>query len=177
MKGLQRKNIAPILLGVIALLLVCFLIYNQVNTLKSARAELAANRDSLAQAQERLQMLLQLKEKSAELQQQLEQIAQALPDQSEENNPIEKINSFFAQAGVDLLQISFKDSVDQKDYIEIPLNLTCQGSFNELLYLINNIQNGIRAIRINSIKLSKNSQDPTSLKADLSVSVFYLAKK
>ncbi|WP_027365569.1 type IV pilus inner membrane component PilO [Desulfotruncus alcoholivorax] len=176
MNGMQRKDKLVLLSGVAVLLLVCFLLFNQINALKSARAELAANRDALAQARTRLQNLIQLKDKSAELREKSAQIEKALPAGPGENNLIEQINSIFAQAGVDLLQINFQERVTQKGYVEMPLNLTCRGSFNDLFNLITGLQNGTRAMRIDAVKLAKDSQDPAYLKADLSVSVFYLAQ-
>ncbi|SFF92788.1 Pilus assembly protein, PilO [Desulfotomaculum arcticum] len=176
MNGMQRKNMPVLFFGITALLLVCFLLYNQITALKSARAELAANRETLAQTRARMQNLIQLKGKSAELQEKMTQMEQALPAEPEENNIIEQINNIFVQAGVDLLQINFNEQVPQKGYVEMPIDLTCQGSFNDLFNLITGLQNGTRAMRINSVDLTKDSQNPNLLKADLSVCVFYLAK-
>lgn len=175
MNNTQRKNVPVMLLGVAALLFVCFLLYNQINALKSARAELADNRDALAQARTRMQNLIQIKGKSTELQEKMVQIEKALPTNPQQNYLIEQINSIFIKAGVDLLQVSFKEHVTQKGYVEIPIDLTCQGNFNDLYNLISGLQNATRAMRINAIKLT-DSQDPTCLKADIAVSVFYLAK-
>lgn len=176
MPSIQRKNTPVLLLGVAALLLVCFLLYNQAGALKNARAELTANSDALAQAQARMQNLIKLKGTSAELQEKKALMEEAMPSDPQEKKLIEQINSIFAQSGVDLLQINFSERVNKKEYVEMPLNLTCQGSFNNLFNLITNLQNGIRAMRIDSVRLTKDSQDPAYLNADISVSVFYLAQ-
>lgn len=176
-KGNQpRIGLPVIVLGIASLLLVGLIFYNQVNAIKAARAELAAEQAALVQTSTRLQNLMQLKENSSEFSEKMIQIEKSLPADPQENELINDLNIISGKAGVELVQIRFENRVPQENFVEMPLKLSFQGSYNNLLNLLVGLQDSPRAMRIEAFKVSKDNQDRFVLRAEISASVFYAAQ-
>ena len=173
-KGNQpRVGLPVVVLGIAILLMVGLLFYHQVNALKAARAEMAAERAALTQTYARLQNLIHTKEQSAELSEKMRRMEKSLPGDPLENELINDIDIISAQAGVELVQVRFEEHLTQKDFMEIPLNMSFQGSYYNLFNLLAGLQNCPRAMRIEAFKIRENKRDRFALMAEITATVFY----
>ena len=164
----------PVLIaGFVVLAFLIFLLYIQIGALRTAWQEVSTEKTSLAKVQSRLQDLLAAREQFDGLQELLNRFDRLVPDQPDESDLLGDLETAADAACTDFNQIRFNNRVTQKGYMEMPLELTFIGRYQELLNLVDRLQNGPRVIRIDEIKLSKSNQDQLRLKADITASAFY----
>jgi len=175
-KKLSGKDTLMVALGFIAFLLIIFLFYTQLGALKEARVALQQESQAFDQTQARLQELLQMRDQAASLEEQAEGMERLLPTKPEEDQLMLDIDTICEDAGVELKQIRFEKRVDQKGYIEMPLKMTFEGGYYSVLSLLNQMQEGPRALRLDEVKVVQGGQNQSGLKADIAASAFYAAR-
>ncbi len=175
-KKLSGNNTLLVALGVIALLLLLFLFYAQLGALKEARVALQQEQQAFDLAQNRLQELLQIRDQAVYFEDQAESMERLLPTEPEEDLLMLDIDTICQDAGVELKQIRFEKRVDRKDYTEMPLKMTFEGGYYSILSLLNQMQEGPRALRLDEVKVVQGGQNQSGLKADITASAFYAAR-
>ena len=180
MKG---KNSRPnqtllVLAGILAAILIAFLLYKQIFALKNARAVLEKEKMTYQKAQTMLQDLKETEKQAEFLEDKLEKYGLMLPEKPDENVLISGLDICADESGVYLQQIHFGSRLAKDGYTEMPLVLVLEGRYNDILTFLKAIQKeGQRAIRIDRIKMSKGQEEQTLVRADIGARAFFIVKK
>lgn len=172
-KKTQLKELLQPALGIVALALILVLIFNQYGALKQAREKVAEEQLALARVQAQLSDLEQAKAQAAELEQQFARYELMMPANPGEGVLISTLRSYAEDTGANFVSISFGERVNKSGYNEMPVELVFEGSYHQLLRLLNRLQAGQRIIRIDELKVTRGGQGLTVIKADIVASAFY----
>lgn len=168
-----REETLAIALGTAAMVLMLFLLYNQLSTLKAGYADVARERALLNQTRASYQELTALKSQALEMRQYLTGLQNAIPETPGEDILIYDISSYAASTGSDLLQIQFAQRVSRDKYVEMPVNIALTANYRDMLDMLNHLQNGGRALRIEEFTMSGGDQLSPVIKADITAIAFY----
>ena len=160
-------------LGILVLALVFLLVHNQYGNLKEARAMVAGEQEALAKIRAHLVELERLKEQAPVLERQLAMFERQMPSEPNEDMVIKSIRDYADITGSQMIRISFKQRVNKEGYTEMPLDMVFEGHYHELLQLLNYLQSGQRASRIETLRIAQGGQDMSVLRADISATTFY----
>ena len=170
---INKKDSLIVVLGVAALVLAALLLYNQWGNLQAARGAVQEERQAVARLQTYIQDMEQAKDNVEELEARYTLAELMMPANPDENIMINTLRTYADATGAKLLKVTFKDRVNKEEYSEMPVELVFEGSYSELLQLLEYLQAGQRAMRVESLKVSKPRQDATVIKADITASAFY----
>ena len=170
---ISNKDILIVVLGVVALVLAVLLLYNQWGNLQTAREAVKEERQAVARLQVYIQEMEQASKNIEELEARYALVELMMPADPDENIVINTLRSYAEATGAKFLKVTFKDRVSKEEYTEMPVELVFEGSYSELLQLLEYLQAGQRAMRVDSLKVSKPRQDATIIKADITASAFY----
>ena len=171
----KLKNYYVYLLGLAGLILL-FLIYQQLGALKTAREQLAVEQNNVSQAKAKLQSVLQVKDQALSLQEQLDRLDRIIPPQPQEDILLAELEMLANQNGMELLQVSFENYQDHKNYVEMPIKIALEGDYFGLLGFLNDFQTSPRAQRIDEVKVGQGNKELPRIRVDISASTFYLGK-
>ncbi|MEW5922002.1 MAG: type 4a pilus biogenesis protein PilO [Bacillota bacterium] len=171
-KAFSGDKLSVILL-IILVVLSLYLSLNRYSSLGEVRERLRLEQQALARDEAKLRLLLELREKGPLFLEQLEHFNNLIPEEANVHHllPYLQRTAFLNQAS--LLQVHFVEEKASGDYVELPLTLSFEGSFHELLKLLRSLREGERAVRIDSIRLVQGGEALAHLRAELNASVFY----
>ena len=175
-KKVDRQLLLTAVLGLAALVLAGVITYYQFGALKDVRAAVAEERLAVARVQAHLRDLEQTKEQAAQLEQRLKLLESMMPAAPDEDRLIAVMRDYADSSGMELQQVRFKERAAREGYHEMPVEITFEGRYNELLYLLSDLQAGQRALRIDELKVGKGRQELPELKADIIASAFYASQ-
>ncbi|MBS4030498.1 MAG: type 4a pilus biogenesis protein PilO [Clostridiales bacterium] len=177
MAGKKKQNSTLLILFFVVIFVVgLMLILMQFNSLNEGKARLAEEEQLLALAQTRLQSMIQLKEQSDEMEEKLELLTQLLPGSPAEDDLIVDLQSGADLSDMGLFQIRFGERVSKEGYQEMPLNLVFEGSYHEILHLLDYLNAYERAIRVDELRLDPPRAESAKMSVNLRASAFYAAK-
>lgn len=160
-------------LGILVLALLLLLVYNQYGNIKEARARVAGEQEALAKIRAHLVELEQLREQAPVLERRLAMFERQMPSEPNEDMVIKSIGDYAEATGPQVLKISFKQRVNKDLYTEMPVDMVFEGHYQELLQLLYYLQNGQRAIRIETLRIGQGNEDIFVLTADISATTFF----
>ncbi|NMA63779.1 MAG: type 4a pilus biogenesis protein PilO [Syntrophomonadaceae bacterium] len=174
-----RKEVSPgnlllLLLGVASVVLMGYLVYTQFNALGMAREEKNQEKTALARAETRLQQLQCLQEQGQELQHNLAEAERMLPPEDQENVLISELKIWAGSSGLNLQQIRFQNRSSGQGLVEMPFQTVFEGRYSGFLELLNDLQYGPRALRVDGIKIGKGRQELPYLRMEVTASAFYM---
>ncbi|WP_347487651.1 type 4a pilus biogenesis protein PilO [Desulfoscipio sp. XC116] len=169
----SREELLAIGLGAVAVILMAFLMYNQLTALKTGYADIAEERASLNQARVFYRELKQLESQAAEMRRHLAGLQNALPGDPGEDLLINDISNTATATGSELLQVQFAERVTQKKYVEMPLTIALAANYQGMLDFLDHLQNGSRAMRIEEFAISGGDQTSPFINADITITAFY----
>lgn len=170
---INTKDILTIVLGVAALALAVLLLYNQWGSLQAARESVKEERMAVARIQDYIQEMEQAKDNIQELEDRYALVELMMPTNPDEDVLITSLRSYADATGTSFLKVNFKQRASKEGYSEMPVDLVFEGSYPELLQLLEHLQAGQRAMRVESLKVSKARMDAPVIKADINASAFY----
>ncbi|ABO49574.1 hypothetical protein Dred_1039 [Desulforamulus reducens MI-1] len=173
MKQKKSQQYLTALLAVIAGVLMVFLIYHQLMSLKAARQEALSLESALTQTNSQLQSLVKLQKQAVNIQEQIDKLEQVMPAEPLEDLLIKDLQANASIHDLHLLEISFDDYINQKDYGEIPFNFTLEGQYLGLLDFLKDLQRGPRAVLIKEIKITKEEPDLPIITINVTASTFF----
>jgi len=174
-----RRNRGNQFLTVVTVLVVLgllLLLYQQVRAFRRATARAAEEQLLLDQARARLQVLVQLKSRAAELENQKAVLQARLPADPGEDKLISELQSFADLAGMRFILIRFGERRPGDGYVEMPFTIMLEGRYHQLLDLLGYLQECDRAIRINELKLGQGQQPLPQLVVTIGASTFFSPK-
>lgn len=160
-------------LGLLALAILIVAAYFQVGAVRGAREAVAAEQQALLQMEERLRDLLELEKHVPAWKQHVSVYLRLIPAEPEENVLLIVLHGAAHQAGVQSFQVGLGKPVARPGYIEIPLTLSFEGSYQSTLQLLDELRYGTRAIRVDKVNLATGGAGPSGLKVDIAAGAFY----
>ncbi|MGM0652786.1 MAG: type 4a pilus biogenesis protein PilO [Bacillota bacterium] len=170
--GSSPRQIIILGLVVVILILGAVLIYVQFNALNSLRTEIEEEEIALIAAQTRLTRLMEHRENASEYEQRLIFANRMIPDQPGEENILRYIQRIAEDNDLRAIEIRFDGRNETESYTAMPLSITVEGSFQDTRQLLDQIQNGERAIRVDDLGLSR-AGEAGSLRVSISAIAFY----
>lgn len=177
MKKKKQQNYFTAFLAVMAGVLMLFFIHHQLVSLAEARQEAAALEDTLAQSNQQIRSLIELKNQAVDLQEQINKLAQVMPGEPLEDLLISDLQTKASNYDLQLVQVSFDQYVNQKDYVEMPFNLTLEGQYLDLIDFLKDLQRGPRAVQVKEINITKVDPDLPLIKIAITACTFYTNNK
>ena len=172
-KKSTQQTVLTIVLGVAIMACMLFLLYNQTNALKEARAAAETEEKAYQSEQERLNNLIKLSKQAPALKERKARVEALIPPLPNENLLIIGIQGLADKSKTDLLQVRFEKRVAKQGYEEMPVKLTFEGRYHGLLILLDNMQNWNRALRLNEVKVSEGRDKLPQIKAEITATAFY----
>ncbi len=171
------KRGVSIPLLVVALLVVVGLVYVgyvQLGSWQRAQSELEAEQAALFGAQQRLASLKQLAEEEETMRDDLEFMAQLMPDVLWDENVIRDMQAGADLSDLDFIIIRFSDRARRDGYTVLPLAMTFEGSYYGLLNLLEYMGAYERAMRIEELRIGpgRDAEESQLVQANLRVNLF-----
>lgn len=171
----EKKNANSNILLVIALgaVFCCLMIFSVIKILhiKDTRYGIDQEEQANQENQIKLQQLRQLSKREDEFNLSLLIMNNLLPDQADESQIINQIQSMSNKLPVNFIEVQFGDWVVNNNINIMPFTLRFSGDYKELIELIGNISSGERLIRIDEISIAKSEE--VNLNADIKARAFY----
>lgn len=161
-------------LGIIVLVGIAFMIHARVGALRNARETLAAEQATLAGDEAQLQAMIEARDQELVLKESLAALGRLMPAEPQESTLINTIQGMADDCGIKFQQIQFEKRVPKQGYVEMPVKFTFQGRYNGLLALLDKLQKGSRAVRIDEVKVGKGKEDLPQIKVDVTASAFFV---
>lgn len=172
---MSEQKTQSLLIPVLALLCFCGLLYlivTQTAALRQTRQAAAAERIAVARAEEKLATLKQVRSRAGEMKERLEKCHSLVPVEADEDRLISRIQDMADMAGMRFLEIRFGERVPKDGYLEMPLDISFQGSYSSLLLLLDELQNGERAITVDEVKIGAGKEDLPQIKAEINATAY-----
>jgi len=172
--GEKRKlhGILAVVLGVVALGLMMFLIYVQVGALREAREAAAAERAALAGAKAQLEKLLDMRDQAPLWEARLAAAERLIPREPDENRLVSDMQDVAGRANTELLQVRFEERAARENFVEMPVKIAFQGRYHGLLDLLEDLEGGARAVRVDEVKVGRGRDGLPQIRADITAAVF-----
>lgn len=174
MQAISSSPRQIIILGLVAIILILSVvfIYVQFNALNSLRTEIEEEEVALMAAQTHLTSLMEHRENASEYEQRLIFANRMIPDQPGEENILRYIQRIADDNDLRAIEIRFDDRNEAENYTAMPLSITVEGSFQGTRQLLDQMQNGERAIRVDNLSLSRTGE-AGSLRVSIAAIAFY----
>lgn len=170
----QRAPLGFVVLPVVAVILAALAaLFWQFTALKAAKEWLENEKTMLAQANARLQAMAELERQASAFEQELAFLQKLLPDGPEEDRLLVDLQSGADLAGMRFVQVRFGEPVARDKYFELPLNLVFEGSYHQLLQLLQYLEVYERALRIEELRMDRGRAEPPGMTVNMRASVFY----
>jgi Tfp pilus assembly protein PilO len=173
-RGLNLREVL-IAVGIVILIgLMGLAVYSQYGKLQDARAAVAAEKQAIAAAQAKLAHLQALKANEVELRAQLAYMEKLIPSEPAEDQLLIYLQSAAKFAGIRLVQVRFQSRVVTEKYVEMPLTLTFEGRYTELLSLLNTLRNGSRLINVENVRIGQGTDLFPQIRVEITGRAFFL---
>ncbi len=165
-----------IALAVLAIVAGSLLIFAQVNAVRGLRAEIEQERSALAQSQAELARLEQLRDSAPFYRDRLDALQRLIPAEPGEDTLLRYIHSLADEFDLRVVEVRFgsRSEAAGNQPVTMPLGLTLEGSYPDLLEALHYLRNGQRALRMDNLRLSKMGAS-AEVRATLSANAFYRA--
>jgi type IV pilus assembly protein PilO len=118
--------------------------------------------------------MIEARDQELVLKESLAALGRLMPAEPQESTLINTIQGMADDCGIQFQQIQFEKRVPKQGYVEMPVKFTFQGRYNGLLALLDKLQKGSRAVRIDEVKVGKGKEDLPQIKVDVTASAFFV---
>ncbi|GAB6182075.1 hypothetical protein JCM14036_33940 [Desulfotomaculum defluvii] len=167
-----QQYFTALIIGIVGALMV-FFIYQQLASLKMARQEAVELETTLRQTNTQIQSLKKLKQQAVDLQAQIVELEQVMPTAPLEDMLIKDLQAKASSHDLQLLQVSFDQYTNKKDFIEMPFALSLEGQYLDLIGFLKDLQRGPRAVLVKDINITKVDPDLPLINIDITACTFY----
>jgi len=175
-KKRNSKDILVFALVGVVLLSVVLLLFRQVRALSDVKARVAEEQVLLAQTRAILQKMQEAEKQAEQLENQHMLLDRLLPGEPREDELILQLQLWADLADMQLLQIRFGDRVKKEGYIEMPVQVTMEGKYHQMLVWLGHAESSERAVRIDEIKVGAARAGPPKMLFTVRASAFYAGK-
>ncbi|MTV49385.1 type 4a pilus biogenesis protein PilO [Heliobacillus mobilis] len=166
-----------ILLSSVVLIAMTFIIFYQYGELRKAREDVTREKEALTQVKQQITDLVQVKEQTEQKQAEKRWYERLIPNLPKEDQLIREVQFRVDTSGLTCKEIRFGNRIDKEGYIEMPISIVCEGRYSELIACLKGMTLLGRALRIDSLKVSKLTPESPVLRVEMMAAAFYASKK
>ena len=172
MKNDYKKEVAILVIVIVLLAVSVFGVYYQYTNFSKARESLEEEKDRLSALESHLSSLEDLKEQEEEIEVQLELFREFIPDSPRKNELVDILYDSVPADG-ELTAIRIESVVDKDSYSQVPLNITYEGRYGEVIELINDLNEDNRIFRIYDIIIYEGEEGFPTINAEIAAESFF----
>lgn len=167
------RKVLVLILAVLAIIMCFILIYVQFNVLRELRVEVANEELALSSAQQRLNNLIEHRNRAPEYQQRLDYAESLIPGEPKEDEVLRYLNWLANEFELQAIEIRFGARSVSGTVTVMPLSVTLEGSYLGLRYFLKELYEGERVFRVDNMRISRTGGTGTEIRVALSLNAFY----
>lgn len=173
----SRKSIIIIALVALLLILSIVLTILQVKNLQDLRESLEEEKIILAEARDTLERRIAYRENAPEYRERVRVLDLMMPETAQEEQILRYFHYLAEEHELNVQQINFGAGVpnEEQGYVSLPLSVTLEGRFINMIDLFAHLYRGSRAVRVDniSITLAPNPNLPANIRASITAIAFH----
>ena len=170
--GLRELLLLLILLGLPAASF--FLVFRPENRdIDSAKREVEHKRSVLNKLREETARSKDLENTNREIQQRIEAIEARLPSKKEVEAVVRQVSDLAGAAGLEAPQMKTGKALKTATYMEQPLELSTEGSFNGFYDFLLKLEQLARITRMTDLKIKRHAETDGVVLATFTLSIYY----
>ncbi len=115
--------------------------------------------------------LKDLKMALAETQSELAYLNEKIPSSGEIGTFLKQLNTLMVQRSIGMISLQPQTAIKEKDYLKIPIHLVFSGGFNNIYYLVDELEHMNRMVIMDNVVISK-LDDKGQCQVELTINVF-----
>ncbi|MDI6799088.1 MAG: type 4a pilus biogenesis protein PilO [Actinomycetota bacterium] len=151
-----------------------FVVYPNVSKIIQLNGEQDNVSRELSSAEATLTRLKALKRDASKLEADLAKLKIRLPDESEIPTLIIDVNKIAKDAGIEFIQVAQSEWVGGEGYTEIPLNITMEGRYFDIIDFLYRLRHHAREIVVMSINIAEGPDGLPQVSATIDAKTFTL---
>lgn len=173
---LSRKTLLIIALAVVAIIVGLFMIFLLASNIRYLKDETEDEKAALNQSEIRLIQSLDYQRNAPLYQEKYDRLKFMIPLNPEEEEILRYFSYLAEEYGLTVSEIRFGDRLpyEEEGYIQMPLTITMEGRYRELVGLLDQVRRGNRAIRINDIVITLLHRETAVIRVVLAASSFHV---
>lgn len=168
---------SKILLGLAALSIVIgiVMIFLQVSNLRALKVEVEDEKLALAQAEALLKQRLEYQANAPFYREKARKLQQMIPTQPQEDDLLRLINRTVEEYDLRVHEIRFEARAPnaEQGYVRMPLVITIEGNFRNMIALLDYLQWSERAFRIDEIRIALITSPQSGIRTIIHANAFY----
>ncbi len=172
-QGINVRQVLIAVVCVVAAAVLVLVLYGQYGRLQEARTTVNEERQALELAEARLARLEDLKEEEDVLRARAAFAEGLIPEQPSEDVLLNYLQAAANQSGIRFVQIRFQDRVQEERFVEMPLTMTFEGRYQELLSLLQKLRNGSRLVNVENVRIGQGQELFPQIRVEMAGRAFY----
>ncbi|GEM_PF-702695 len=168
-----RSTKIVLVVGALVICGLAFANYQQYGAMADARRWLIDEEKEVEEAEAQLKSRLDLAEREEAMEKALQSMERMVPPRPGESEIISDIQSWADDAGIGFISIRFADRIDDEQYVQMPLELSFEGHYTDMLDLTRYLIEADRAFRIEELRMGSAQGSPPVLSISVRCSVFF----
>ncbi|MBM3248386.1 MAG: hypothetical protein FJZ10_03065 [Candidatus Omnitrophica bacterium] len=178
------KPFVPLAVALVLIILFLYFVFLPNNKkLQKLATKVASKKQLFTQVERTSQDINLLNENIANLEKEVSQLEERLPEQIEASLLIDTLKDITQESKLQFVSIEPKNTkkyeqVDQKQvYLELPITVRLKCGFNELMDFVKKIESSKRLMKISDLKIRANPQDVWGHDVEVTISTFSALKE
>ena len=170
---MKKKSTLQLLLITLFILVSAvfgYLIVKESLLLKRQNAEIKSIEAIIAEQQVLLQKMKGTELRSAEYEDFLLKLHKMIPDKPEQDKFIVWVYDASESASLKISDVSFGEHVTEEGYLSIPIQMTVNGGYNNILEFLSSLMYGERLVRVDDVDLQGGGE---SISMNMGINLFY----
>ncbi|MEW6244734.1 MAG: type 4a pilus biogenesis protein PilO [Bacillota bacterium] len=172
----NSKDILVFALVGVVLLSLALLSFRQVRALSDVKARVAEEQVLLSQTRAILEKMREAEKQAVQLESQRMLLDRLLPGEPKEDELMLQLQLWADLADMQLMQVRFGDRVKKEGYLEMPVQITLEGKYHQMLVWLGHAESSERAVRIDEIKVGAARAGPPEMLFTVRASAFYAGR-
>lgn len=174
LKSITFKDLLVLLVLAAAVLMLAFIVYSQVRTMDQLQQELNEEEMALNEAMVRLETLRGIQEEAPLLEEQLAAYEENIPPDPQETLLLTYLSDLGDSYMERFTSISYGERQEQEEYIEIPVDMSFDVYYYDLLPLLEELAEEDRILRVDNLSISPTGEEEGALlNVNISAYAFY----
>lgn len=170
----RKKNIL-LILAVLAVIIGLSLLFLQINGANSLRVSVEDEKMALSQAEALLQQRLESRANEAVYREKAARYQAMIPSQPQEEVILRTIRRIAEEYDMRVLEVRFDERLPNPDngLVQMPMVITIEGNYGSLIQMLDHLQWGGRAFRVDQVNISLTVAEQSGIRAVLTASAFF----
>jgi len=170
-----RREKVLFILVIQAIIIGLVFVFLQFSTSNSLKASIEDEKVALAQAEALLQQRLDYQANAPIYREKAARYMQMMPKQPQEEEILRIIMLIGEEYDLRVQEVRFDARVARPEsgFVQMPMLIIVEGSYSGLIQMLDQLQWGGRAFRVDQVKISLSGAAPSGIRATLTASVFY----